>query len=665
MKTNIVASELLTAVFRAPHHSLILISDPDQVLADEARLAELAAAGYRILAETDPVALRARYEAAKPITAERPLIVITPGPLDQLPYDLWQQGQHLTLALSDLFPNLDYPTLRTLSPGQRARLGQALAAGPAPGQPLSPSQTGDFLLRAVFAADPAALVQPAAFVLWLDAYHGHNDPMPPALAAHFLQRLRLAPGFAASPISSWPHADLLADAVTFREFVREGWDDYLARTYHEHGPGYRLSESPHPLDFAADPDLQDVLPRLIRSGVLLPTTVPTAEPLPAWILPAVAADPAGIRARRFAEGLAALREQMQAGDLRWEQWQTIALRWAQLLIWRHDIDLSLPAPLLASYDALQDEVDARFGVWLASAYTPLATRALPHPHHLYHVPRYLAQRARAAGRIALIVLDGMALADWLVIGDAWGERHPGWRFDEQLLLAQIPTITAVSRQALVSGLRPIAFAGSLAQNRREAEQWAAFWRGLGYPDAAIDLQTIPDRVDAALPAAIEDRRLRALCLISPVIDAMIHGSTQGAADLLGTLHTWLQEGAGWLEEIIKRLLAAGFTVFLASDHGHVAGVGFGQPQEGVLVETRGKRARIYDNADFAAAVHAHFPNTVLWRDDGLLPPDRWVLMPKGRQAFAPVGERVVSHGGLTLEEVVVPFVVITRAERLS
>ena len=107
---------------------------------------------------------------------------------------------------------------------------------------------------------------------------------------------------------------------------------------------------------------------------------------------------------------------------------------------------------------------------------------------------YTAWRAYVQSKVVVQALGFEAAGRFAA---QWRERHPGWRFDEQLLLAQIPTITAVSRQALISGLRPIAFTGSLAQNRHEAEQWAAFWRSQGYPDAAIDLQTLPDRVDAA------------------------------------------------------------------------------------------------------------------------------------------------------------------------
>jgi hypothetical protein len=85
------------------------------------------------------------------------------------------------------------------------------------------------------------------------------------------------------------------------------------------------------------------------------------------------------------------------------------------------------------------------------------------------------------------------------------------------------------------------------------------------------------------------------------------------------------------------------------------------PQEGVLVETRSKRARLYSNADIVRIVQTQFANTVLWQNDSLLPAQTRVLMPKGHRAFAPSGDLVVSHGGITLEELVVPLVTITQS----
>ena len=84
----------------------------------------------------------------------------------------------------------------------------------------------------------------------------------------------------------------------------------------------------------------------------------------------------------------------------------------------------------------------------------------------------------------------------------------------------------------------------------------------------------------------------------------------------------------------------------------------GQPSEGLTVDSRGKRARIYSDRHAATGVQQGFSQTILWSEDGLLPDDLCVLMPSGRSAFATFNETVVTHGGMTLDEVVVPLVTI-------
>jgi hypothetical protein len=37
------------------------------------------------------------------------------------------------------------------------------------------------------------------------------------------------------------------------------------------------------------------------------------------------------------------------------------------------------------------------------------------------------------------------------------------------------------------------------------------------------------------------------------------------------------------------------------------------------------------------------------------------LMPAGRRAFAPSGEVVVTHGGISIDEAIVPLIQITKA----
>ena len=646
--------ERLLSAFPSDIFALFLVSDPDDVLADESLAGELTLRGFRLLHETDPFALRAAWLAAQPVTIEQPLIVVTDGPLHALPYDLWQQGQRVELALHTFFPHLDYPTIRRLSPAQRARLGEVYAQE-APTTRLAPKATAGWLLARLFGAKADRLTTPAQLLLWLDAFHSRGDSLPVPLLEMWLGQLGGNPLFA-----DWPLADLLTDRGRYQAFVRGAWAEWVEQRVGEAQASYTTTH----LSFAGDVALQDSLPRLLRTGTLEPVQVASTASLPGWSLPALAEDAAGVRRRLLAEGLAAVQQTLAGGNLRWEEWQTVARRWAQIGLIRHQSGAGLEDASRHLYGTVQERLDSGFAQWLIGQYPLLAGRRLPTPHHLFHLPGYLASLRREKPRLALLVLDGMSLAVWQQIRAVWVRRHPDWRMDEQLLLAQVPSSTAVSRQALISGQRPALFAESLAHNGREEALWKRFWEGEGLPAGGAEYAFLPARSDTFDPPAVSSRRTQALCLVSPVIDEMVHGATQGVAGVHASVGLWLDnrdgqgQGSAWLEGLIERLRENGFVIALTSDHGHVESRGIGQPQEGVTVRSRSRRARIYDNEQFARSVQRDYPETILWHNDGLLPESVWVLLAAGRRAFAPQGEVVVSHGGATIEEMVVPLVMI-------
>jgi hypothetical protein len=80
---------------------------------------------------------------------------------------------------------------------------------------------------------------------------------------------------------------------------------------------------------------------------------------------------------------------------------------------------------------------------------------------------------------------------------------------------------------------------------------------------------------------------------------------------------------------------------------------------GALADLRGERVRVYADPTLRARVQARFPEAIAWPAIGL-PADYLPLFAPGRSAFVQEGERIVGHGGITLEEVVVPFVRIER-----
>jgi hypothetical protein len=102
-------------------------------------------------------------------------------------------------------------------------------------------------------------------------------------------------------------------------------------------------------------------------------------------------------------------------------------------------------------------------------------------------------------------------------------------------------------------------------------------------------------------------------------------------------------------------MKAGFDVYIASDHGNVEARGLGRTREGMLADVKGERARIFSDEILRAETASKFANAIPWSSVGL--PDQYFpLLAPGRLAFIPNGQMTVAHGGITLEEVIVPFV---------
>lgn len=129
------------------------------------------------------------------------------------------------------------------------------------------------------------------------------------------------------------------------------------------------------------------------------------------------------------------------------------------------------------------------------------------------------------------------------------------------------------------------------------------------------------------------------------------------AGMHNQVRLWASQGH--LQQLLLRLHVEGFAIYLTADHGNVTATGIGNPKEGVLVETKGERVRVYDRPEFLDEVANKFPQSIRWPNHGL-PPSRHVLLAGDLKAFTNVGEEIVSHGGIALEEVLVPFVAITR-----
>lgn len=668
--------------FTEPVYPLTLFADPDGLLLEEELLADIRARGFDLLSLEDVVAFRHSYESAyrqhwdNDQPPSRVLILrSTETSLQKLPYDLLQSGRQLHFSLTEIFPRLSYPVVKVLPPAYFQPLFEAHQAyqGPDMGDQASKA----FILKHVFGVDRDLIKTPLDALKVLLARHTRAEQVPVLLDEFLLTRLQQIPG-----LKTWPLARLLQNTAAFLEFLQTQWAAFLAAQQppdllaaHENRSGYAAGAA-LPL---ADPDVRVYLNALFLEGKLKPLALPEGWQVPeAWAGIGILQQPELDEARRFKGLLDQLAQGLPAAGALHKEWLLFAGRWAELVVLRHRYAAQLDEAARNRYRDLHDEVETRFADWLFDRYHTLHNQPFyTGPVMGHHIPHYLAgyrQQQSGKRRLALVVVDGLALDQWRIIHQLWLEQGLPWTIEAGSLFAWVPTLTSIARQAIFSGQPPQFFPDSWQTTDQEAKRWQQFWQEQGLPALAVgysrnlgspvtDSPSLPEAAVQLEPKAlalIENPATQVLGLVVNTVDDIAHGMQLGTAGMHQQVQLWLT-GAGYLTHLVSKLLAENYEVFLTADHGNIWAQGIGRPSEGVLVETRGQRARLYTDPAFLDLAHQQAPEALEWPNIGL-PPQLRVLLAPDLKAFLDVNDQAVCHGGIALEEVVVPFVQITRKE---
>lgn len=664
--------------FREPIHRLTLVADPDGLMLEEELLAAIRQNGFDLLPFEDPIAFRyayeSRYRQRWDDDQDTDLVVILRSPgvgLLSLPYDLLQAGRTLTFRLPDLFPRLSYPVVSELDVADLQRLYEASHGytGPEMGDRASAL----FVLQHVFGIVPDTISAPADLLKLLLSRHARLERVPPRLDALLLESLRRHPAFEA-----WPLETMLNNAADFFAFLQARWGNYLAARQ----PAEVLAREPGVTYDAGDllpfedPDVRVYVDTLFLEGKLMPVSLPEGWTVEGWARVGVEVDEQAFELRRFAGLLERLEAEMPATDAGHKDWLSFAARWAELTVLRYRLASDLGEEMTERYRTLHLRVEERFAEWMQMRYHTLHSLPfVPQPVMVHHIAHHMAahRTQHPQSRLALVVVDGLALDQWLVIRDVWADESHDWSLQESAVFAWVPTLTSISRQAVFAGAAPQFFPNSWHTTEQETSHWRRFWRDRGLSEANVgylrnlgvkglsaDGSFHPDGevgLEPEAEALIGNHRMQVVGLVVSTVDNIMHGMQLGTAGMHQQVQLW-HSGHRYLSKLVDRLLEESFAVFLTSDHGNVSALGIGQPREGVLVEKRSQRARVYDDPAFIALAAAQSPTAVEWTNVGL-PEQLKVLLAPQLDAFLNVGQHAVCHGGIALEEVIVPFVQIS------
>ena len=426
-------------------------------------------------------------------------------------------------------------------------------------------------------------------------------------------------------------------------------------------------------------DVRVYIDNLFIEGLLHSVSFdPAGDLTSTWVEIGIRTDQAKDRRRRLDRLIETIRNTIPTGDATHADWFRFGYAYANFKIMSNeDRALSGHDPFSEQIQAIMKDVDNRFLQWVKHRYAGMIHLPATPPAMVHHIPRFMAhyselitQNSSLKPKLALILVDGLALDQWIVLRDVLKSQRQNLTFRESAVFAWIPTITSVSRQAAFAGKPPIYFPASINTTNKEQSLWTQFWAGQGLTGPAIiyarglgDLSACGhaqaggdiDKVREIL----SHPKIRVAGLVIDKVDKIMHGMELGAAGMLGQVRQWAMQG--FMSDLIDILLDQGFQIFLSSDHGNIEAKGCGRPGEGAVADIRGERVRVYPDDLLRAAVKERFPDAIEWPSLGL-PDDYRALLAPHRKAFIRKSKTIVGHGGISIEELIVPLIQIERRD---
>lgn len=245
-------------------------------------------------------------------------------------------------------------------------------------------------------------------------------------------------------------------------------------------------------------------------------------------------------------------------------------------------------------------------------------------------------------RFIVIVMDGMSEFDWKIISSSFA----GLTYEKSSMFAMIPSTTSISRQCLLSGKYPSQLMEPWKQSKEKIE-FINCTKGLDYSDTQIGYER---GYDAQFGSFV-----RCGAVIINDVDDIVHAQQQGRLGMFNDITVLANQKR--LLEMTQRFLAAGYDVYITADHGNTTCTGLGKLMgTGVEVETKSRRmVALKDFADKDRLIEKY---GLIEYPKYYLPKEYDYLICDVGDSFDNKGDDVMTHGGITLDEVVVPFIKI-------
>jgi len=613
---------------------LFILLDPQFVVSSDVKLQEsLNNLGFEIILVTDTISFRYQLEKAKKDSMK--LLSIWNKDKNkaesEIPWDILDSCEKrqtvVDCSTATLFPNLTAKVVEELDVRYYDKLYsfyEKLVT-----KRFNEVETICFILEQIFDTSPKVIGNSIeSLSSYLLSIHYDKKLIPASLVNYLVKNIT----------NFYPDDDLeklLSNREYFFNFLQKEWNKLVTK-----------DETLFP--FKAD-KIYVYLDNLFLEGHLkqIETTVQSDE----WMKFGIKNYDKTVAKQRLKDQIKLFEKNLAGIDkaANYQEWQELSIEYSKIK--KGCVELNYQADLKAAHE--------KFYEWIELKYRSLRTKnAYNGPVMVHNILDYLARLHNTdEQKIALLVIDGMSLTQWYVIEDVLKEQLTDFTFHTESIFAWIPTITEISRQSIFAGQEPSLFLDSLLTTAKESKRWKNNWKQHSpkLHENQIFYGTGYHFWDNLKFKNIPYNSAKILGVVSNTVDEKIHGVTGGMKELNGGIRDWAKTGS--LGNLIKTLTENDFSVFITADHGNIETKGIGEPRDSTIKgqELRGRRVRIYRDEEKANRIKDQTPQSFLWQNNPISP-DRHFLFAKNELAFS--DKDVVTHGGISLDEVMVPFVKI-------
>lgn len=314
-------------------------------------------------------------------------------------------------------------------------------------------------------------------------------------------------------------------------------------------------------------------------------------------------------------------------------WTPVAISYGKAAMFQHS------GVALRGFYKKQQQIEAAFVKWIEAKYGMLSGVVdRKRPVLLSKVNDFIR---KGNDKIALIVMDGMSFENFFTIQRML--EHEPFTYDVQASFSFFPTVTSVARQSIFSGKLPQEHSKPFSLENEE-KQWFAYWREHGYRDQEI---AFFKEEEPEIPI-----QTKVVGIVVNICDDLMHDELQGLSGLQQGVENWAKNMH--LVKLLQKLQDRGFAIYMTADHGNTSAVAEGRfVKPGVLAEPASRRAVIYQS--YADAIELDKFTTERYSGT-YLPEGYTAYLFDAGTSYGDRGKEYITHGGMTLEEAVVPFV---------